>query len=142
MSAIDFSDPATISFLTEALTAAGVSGLEISWPSGQLRIVIATENEAGIDVSVTSRPAPTAQPLAVVKAPMAGHFYPGSPSRPAATHRLPRSVSAADALGFLRVGPILLPLRAGRAGILTKQLAEPDALVGFGDPLFEIEPQS
>ncbi|WP_105439957.1 acetyl-CoA carboxylase [Neorhizobium sp. T25_13] len=132
MSAIDFSDPATIAFLTEALTAAGVSGLEISWPSGRLRIVIATGNEAGIDVSVTSRPAPTAQPPVVVKAPMAGHFYPGSPSR---------SVSATDILGFLRVGPVLLPLCAGRTGILTKQLAEPDALVGFGDPLFEIEPQ-
>lgn len=133
MSAIDFSDPATIAFLTEALTAAGVSGLEISWSSGQLRIVIATGNEAGIDVSVISQPTPTAQPLVVVKAPMAGHFYPGSPSR---------SVSAADILGFLRVGHVLLPLCAGRAGILTKQLAEPDALVGFGDPLFEIEPQS
>ncbi|CAN7661195.1 acetyl-CoA carboxylase [Neorhizobium tomejilense] len=142
MSAIDFSDPATIAFLTEALTAAGVSGLEISWPSGQLRIVIATGNEAGIDVSVTSRPAQTAQPLVVVKAPMAGHFYPGSPSRSAAADRLPRSVLATDLLGFLRVGPVLLPLCAGRAGILTKQLAEPDALVGFGDPLFEIEPQS
>ncbi|CDZ33666.1 Biotin carboxyl carrier protein [Neorhizobium galegae bv. officinalis] len=142
MSAIDFSDPATIAFLTEALTAAGVSGLEISWPSGQLRIVIATGNEAGIDVSVTFRPAPTAQPLVVVKAPMAGHFYPGSPSRSAAADRMPQSVLATDLLGFLRVGPVLLPLCAGRAGILTKQLAEPDALVGFGDPLFEIEPQS
>jgi hypothetical protein len=141
MNAIDFSDPATIAFLTEALTEAGVSGLEISWPSGQLRIVIATGNEAGIDVSVTSRLASTAQPLVVVKAPMAGHFYPGSPSRSATADRLP-SVFAADILGFLRVGPVLLPLRAGRAGILTKQLAEPDALVGFGDPLFEIEPQS
>ncbi|CDZ63798.1 acetyl-CoA carboxylase biotin carboxyl carrier protein [Neorhizobium galegae] len=133
MSGIDFSDPATIAFLTDALTAAGVSGLEISRPDGQLRIVIATGNEVRIDVSATSQPAPAAQPLVVVKAPMAGHFCTGSPLR---------SVSAADILGFLRVGPILLPLCAGRAGILTKQLAKPDALVGFGDPLFEIEPQS
>ena len=142
MSAIDFSDPATIASLTEALTAAGVSGLEISWPSGQLRIVIATGNEPGIDVSVTPRPAPTAQPLVVVRAPMAGHFCPGSPSRSAAADRMPRSVLATDLLGFLRVGPVLLPLCSGRAGILTKQFAEPDALVGFSDPLFEIEPQS
>ncbi|UIK08156.1 acetyl-CoA carboxylase [Neorhizobium galegae] len=142
MSGIDFSDPATIAFLTDALTAAGVSGLEISRPGGQLRIVIATGNEARIDVSATSQPAPTAQPVVIVRAPMAGHFYPGSPLRSAAADRLPRTVPAADILGFLRVGPVLLPLCAGRAGILTKQLAEPDALVGFGDPLFEIEPQS
>lgn len=141
MSAIDFSDPTTVALLTEALTAAGVSGLEISWPGGQLRIVTETGNETRIDVTTTTQPASVVQPV-VFKAPMAGHFCPGRSSRSAAADRLPRSVSAADILGFLRVGPVLLPLCAGRAGILTKQLAEPDALVGFGDPLFEIEPQS
>lgn len=141
MSAIDFSDPATIALLTDALTAAGVSGLEISRPGGQLRIVVATGEEARVNVSSTAQPASAVQPV-VVKAPMAGHFCLGRPLRSAAADRLPRSVSAADILGFLRVGPVLLPLGAGRAGILTKQLAEPDALVGFGDPLFEIEPQS
>ncbi|CDZ34994.1 Hypothetical protein NGAL_HAMBI1146_11640 [Neorhizobium galegae bv. officinalis] len=140
MSAIDFSDPTTIALLTDALTAAGVSGLEISWPGGQLRIVVATGEEARINVSSTAQPVSAAQPV-VVKAPMAGHFCSGNSSRSVAD-RLPRSVSAADTLGFLRVGPILLPLCAGRAGILTRQLAEPDTLVGFGDPLFEIEPQS
>lgn len=141
MSAIDFSDPTTIALLTDALTAAGVSGLEISWPGGQLRIVVATGEEARINVSSTAQPVSAAQPV-VVKAPMAGHFCSGSSSRSVAADRLPRSVSAGDILGFLRVGPILLPLCAGRAGILTRQLAEPDALVGFGDPLFEVEPQS
>lgn len=47
MSAIDFSDPATIAFLTEALTAAGVDGLEISRPGGQLRIVVAEKAAPG-----------------------------------------------------------------------------------------------
>jgi hypothetical protein len=45
-------------------------------------------------------------------------------------------------IGFIRIGQILVPVLAGRTGLLTRQLAEQDALVGFGDVLFELEPQS
>ncbi|NNU35229.1 acetyl-CoA carboxylase [Rhizobium sophorae] len=140
MSAIDFSDPATIALLTEALTAAGVDGLEISRPGGQLRIVVAGKDGAQISSTEATPPAPGLAPgsaSAVVKAPMAGRFCVGHPAS-AAPQNLPRSVSEADIVGFVGVGHILLPLRAGRSGILTRLLAEPGALVGFGDPLFEI----
>ena len=76
---------------------------------------------------------------AIVKAPIAGHFCVEHPAAPVAPQTLPRSVSEADILGFVRIGHVLLPLRAGRSGVLTKLLAEPGALIGFGDPLFEIE---
>jgi hypothetical protein len=135
MSAIDFSDPATIAFLTDALTAAGVDGLEISRSGEQLRIVIASSGEARIDLADNA----SAPSTMVVKAPMAGYFCAGHPSRPTASGSLPRPVSGREVLGFIRIGPILLPLGVDRPGILTKRLAEPDALVGFGDPLFEIE---
>jgi hypothetical protein len=134
MNAIDFSDPATIAFLTEALTAAGLEGLEISRPDGQLRIVISGEGGA----QVAAPRAPGAAPV-VVKAPLAGHFCAEHPAAAVTPRTLPRSVSDADLLGFIRVGHVLLPLRAGRSGVLTRLLAEPGALVGFGDPLFEIE---
>ncbi|PDT10302.1 acetyl-CoA carboxylase [Rhizobium sp. M1] len=134
MSAIDFSDPATIAFLTDALTAAGVEGLEISRPDGQLRIV--TSGEGGAQVAVLRAPG---SPPVVMKAPLAGHFCAEHPAAAATPQTLPRSVSDADLLGFIRVGHVLLPLRAGRSGVLTRLLAEPGALVGFGDPLFEIE---
>ncbi|MBY3223382.1 acetyl-CoA carboxylase biotin carboxyl carrier protein [Rhizobium laguerreae] len=141
MSAIDFSDAATIALLTEALTAAGVNGLEISRPGGQLRIIVAGERGAGINSTEATPPAPGLTPgstSAVVKAPMAGRFRVQHPAS-AAPQNLPRSVSDADIVGFVGVGHILLPLHAGRSGILTRLLAEPGALVGFGDPLFEIE---
>ncbi len=144
MSAIDFSDPATIAFLTEALTAAGVNGLEISRPGGQLRIVVAGKDGARISSTEATPPAPGFAPgftSAVVKAPMAGRFCLDHPAS-AVPQKLPRSLSDADIVGFVGVGHILLPLRAGRSGILTRLLAEPGALVGFGDPLFEIELQS
>lgn len=137
MSAIDFSDPATIAFLTDALTAAGVAGLEISRPDGQIRIVISGEGGARIGSSEATPRASGSAPE-VVKAPLAGHFCAKHPAA-VTPQTLPRSVSAADILGFVRVGHVLLPLRAGRSGVLTRLLAEPGVLVGFGDPLFEIE---
>ncbi|NKK47005.1 acetyl-CoA carboxylase biotin carboxyl carrier protein [Rhizobium leguminosarum] len=144
MSAIDFSDPATIALLTEALMAAGVDGLEISRPDGQLRIVVAGKDGARISPPEATPHAPGLGPgsaSVVVKAPMAGRFHVEHPAS-AAPQDLPRSVSEADIVGFVGVGHILLPLRASRSGVLTRLLAEPGAPVGFGDPLFEIELQS
>ncbi|RUM20085.1 acetyl-CoA carboxylase [Rhizobium vallis] len=138
MSAIDFSDPATIAFLTDALTAAGVDGLEISRPGGQLRIVVAGQGHARINSAETLlRTAGTAS--SVVKAPMAGHFCIEHPAGSDSAKTVPRSVSDADIVGFIRVGQVLLPLRASGSGLLTRLLVEPGTLVGFGDPLFEIE---
>ncbi|KEC69862.1 UNVERIFIED_ORG: biotin carboxyl carrier protein [Rhizobium esperanzae] len=137
MSAIDFSDPATIAFLTDALTAAGVEGLEISRPDGQIRIVISGEGARITAPAATPRASHS--PPVVVKAPLAGHFCAAHPAAAVTPQTLPRFVSDADILGFIRVGHVLLPLRAGHSGVLTRLLAEPGALVGFGDPLFEIE---
>jgi hypothetical protein len=69
---------------------------------------------------------------------MAGRFCLDHPAS-TVPQKLPRSVSDADIVGFVGVGHILLPFRAGRSGVLIRLLAEPGALVGFGDPLFEIE---
>ncbi|MBY3203520.1 acetyl-CoA carboxylase [Rhizobium laguerreae] len=137
MSAIDFSDPATIALLTEALTAAGVDGLEISRPGGQLRIIVAGKDGARIS-STGATPRALGFASVIMKAPMAGRFCVEHPTS-TTPQNLPRSVSNADIVGFVGVGHILLPLRAGRSGVLTRLLAEPDALVGFGDPLFGIE---
>lgn len=138
MSAIDFSDPATIAFLTDALTAAGVDGLEISRPGGQLRIVVAGQGDAQVSSTKATRRAPNSA-SSVVRAPMAGHFCIEHPAGSDAAKTLPRSVSDADIVGFIRVGQVLLPLRASGSGLLTRLLVEPGTLVGFGDPLFEIE---
>ena len=142
MSAIDFSDPSTIAALAEALTAAGVDGIEISKSGANLRLVMS--KAGGVDVTLTgsARADISVTPRVTVKAPMAGHFCPSHPSTPINAEHLPRNVCNQDVIGFIRIGSVLLPLSAGRSGLLTRQLAEPDALVGFGEPLFEIEPQS
>lgn len=141
MSAIDFSDPSIIAALAEALTAAGVDGLEISRPGANLRIVVSKAGHAEIRLTRNAQPQPTI-PVAVAKAPMAGHFYPLHPLDSDGTGHLPRAVSSEDVIGFIRIGSVLLPILAGRTGLLVRQLVEAEALVGFGDPLFEIEPLS
>ncbi|MBX9468680.1 MAG: acetyl-CoA carboxylase [Rhizobium sp.] len=135
MTAIDLTDPQTIAFLTEALTAAGVDGLEISAPSGTLRIAVS------IDGNV-NHAAPAPLPALSIRAPLAGVFCsqrPGSSDTPA---DLPRTVADTDVLGFIRLGPVCVPLFAPKAGLLTRQFVEAGALVGFRDTLFEIEPHS
>jgi len=141
MRAIDFSDPSTLAALADALTAAGVDGVEISRPGGNLRIVVSKAGGAQISLTGNAQPAP-ATSVAVVKAPMAGHFYPSHPSDSNETEHLPRSVSSQDVIGFIRIGSVLLPIPAGRAGLLARRSVEPETLVGFGDLLFEIEPLS
>ncbi|EHS49398.1 hypothetical protein PDO_3247 [Rhizobium sp. PDO1-076] len=134
MSTIDFSDPEIIAFLTDALTSAGVDGVEISAASGQLRIVVSADGSTrtSVDTSVAT---------IAIKAPMAGIFRLQRPGSVDIVADLPRPVSATEVLGFLRIGPVLVPLTAGRPGLMTRRLAQPDALVGFGDALFEIEAQ-
>ncbi|WP_137128619.1 acetyl-CoA carboxylase [Rhizobium sp. FY34] len=135
MTSIDLTDPQTIAFLTDALTTAGVDGVEISGPSGTLRIIMSAEEKV-------SHAAPAPSPALSIKAPMAGIFCPPRPGSSEVPADLPRTVAAGQALGFLRLGPVLLPLAAPKAGLLTRQFVEAGALVGFGDTLFQIEPQS
>ncbi|MBO9653558.1 MAG: acetyl-CoA carboxylase [Agrobacterium tumefaciens] len=141
MTTLDLADTATIAALTEALTAAGVDGIEISTPKGHLRLVVSTGNSARA-ASVVKTPTAETAATVIVKAPMAGRFCSSHPSALAETGHLPRAVTSADILGFIRIGSVLLPVSSGRSGVVKRRLAEPDALVGFGDPLFEIEPQS
>ncbi|MGV1760449.1 acetyl-CoA carboxylase [Rhizobium sp. A22-96] len=142
MSTLDFSDPSLIAALTDALTAAGVNGIEISRPTGKLRIVVSKVEGAQVRLTGNTQQNLVGMPLSIIKAPMAGRFYPSHPTASDAAMHLPRMVSEQDMIGFIRIGSILLPIAAGRSGSLTRHLAEPNALVGFGDPLFEIEPIS
>lgn len=141
MSRLDFTDPASLEALTEMLSAAGVEGLEISTPNAQLRLVISVPETVRTSPSAVALKPTNATSSTTVKAPIAGHFHVSHPSLASGACQCPRSVVASDVIGFIRIGQILVPVLAGRTGLLTRQLAEQDALVGFGDVLFELEPQ-
>ncbi len=137
MSRLDFTDPATLAALTDMLTASGVDGLEIATPDVQVKLVVSAPRAAAIPASTSP-----ARPTAIVsnftvKAPIAGHFRVASHGE--VTYPLPVAVDTV--IGFIGVGHVLVPVPAGRAGLLTGRFSEHGKLVGFGDPLFEIELQ-
>ncbi|MFK0333738.1 acetyl-CoA carboxylase [Rhizobium sp. NPDC090275] len=133
MSAFSLTDPAVIAALCETLTRAGVDGLEITGPDGHVRIVVSPLRSAEVSRSPTA-PANSVG-TAVVKAPIAGHFRPAATDIDGDVHE----VAGGENLGFIAIGPILVPLVAPQAGLLRRQLAEPETLVGFGTPLFELQ---
>jgi biotin carboxyl carrier protein len=132
MSRVDFHDPATIAFLSDALQAAGLDGIEIEQPGRSIRIVVdvSSASEARVKSSAAASGSTSSQ---TVTAPLAGIFT----QRPAS-----QDVMAGEVLGFVGVGPVLVPVKATRNGILRRIIVEDGSVVGFGDPLFEIEIRS
>ena len=138
MSKLDFTDPAVLAALTEMLADARVDGLEISAPGCEIRLVVSSCGK--VAKSSATLPSQKTEPSrAVVKAPIAGHFH---ASEADGEDPFIANKKIGQALGSVRIGHILVPVTTGRAGTVTRQLAEHGALVGFGDPLFEIELQS
>jgi biotin carboxyl carrier protein len=138
MSGMDFSDPAVIASLVAALEAAGVDGIEIEQHGCKVRIVVDHEVPGTARRFKTSTPSRTMQPGNVV-APIAGVFCSDHPAVAVRSPGSPLEVEAGEPLGFIRIGPILLPITAATPGVLTRRIAEDGALVGYGDPLFEFE---
>ncbi|ATU94636.1 acetyl-CoA carboxylase [Phyllobacterium zundukense] len=139
MSVVDFSDPETIAFLAAALQAAGVDGIEINQPECTLRIV-ARRDAPSVDplvqiLQTTSRATQSEK----VTAPMAGVFSSLHPASSAPPLEPPPEVAAGETLGFIWIGPILLPVKAAKTGVLTRRVAADGSVVGYGDPLFEFE---
>ncbi len=137
MSKLDLSDPAIIERLTAALEAAGIEGIEITRPDQSLLIRLSGSSN-GPARQVRSGKTNSADTPVVVKAPMAGEFWPSDSSRTG----VPGASAASDTIGFLRVGPILLPVKAGPSKRLRRHLVDQGTIVGFGDPIAEVEPDA
>lgn len=142
MSKLDLTDPALLEALAAALTAAGVDGIDIEQPSGKLRLVLDAQSPRTMTPARQTTPARTqtaagASQAAHLTAPMAGIF-----DLATVTGAFPRTVADGEILACLRVGPVLVPVRASQACTVTRCRVAPDSLVGFGDPLFDIEARS
>jgi biotin carboxyl carrier protein len=133
MSDINFTDPTVIAALSAALTTAGVDGIEIERGHQKLRIVVERTGAASV-----LDDAAKASETNIAEAQLAGVF---THSRTVSSS-LPRDVATGEILGFIGIGPVLLPVKASKAGVLTRVLAENGTLVGYGAPLFEIERHS
>lgn len=137
MSKPDLSDPDVIARLTAALEAAGVSGIEVTRPKQSLLIRLSGTGTGEVLKANSGKPSGSSVAV-IVKAPMAGEFWPSDMSRVQTSG----GSEISDVVGFLKVGPILLPVAMGPSQRLRKHLAVPGAMVGFGDPIAEVEPQA
>lgn len=139
----DLSDPALISTLTGWLESSGARELEIATPDGGvLKIAL----DAGARTAVMAEPT-RAIPASrregrAVKAPIAGLFR---DRHPAATETGPlasegRALDASAVVGFVEVGPMLLPVAVPDAGVVDEIHAHADELIGYGDTVVTMEP--
>ncbi|HEX8046654.1 hypothetical protein [Rhizobium sp.] len=137
----DFTDPAVMQEITAWLESAGASAIEIDTEDGRhVRIVM----DGGVSPRADGelRDMVPAAPASVVaaKAPFAGHFLDVHPARGTPAAVQDTAVTAGDIVGFVKVGPLLLPVRAPDAGTLSECSVKAGDLVGYGDAIFSIEP--
>ena len=137
MSKLDVGDPSIIEELTAALEAAGVDGIEIIRPNASLLIRLSV-SASGPACQLSAGKGNSAAAPVIAKAPMAGEFWPSDHSRAGAAE----ASAAVDTIGFLRVGPIMLPVKSGASKRLRRHLVEPGTVVGFGDPIAELEAEA
>ena len=84
--------------------------------------------------------APNPAPGTVVTAPCPGIFLLRHPLRTEPLAVPGQEVALGAVLGLLRAGPLLLQVTAPEAGTLLAVEAADGALVGYGTPLFRLDP--
>ena len=120
--------------LAAHLSTTDLERLILNGPERALRLV-----RQGTDFVIEA--AETASPNAViVRAGTPGVFLRRHPLGTALSAPEGAMVGKDEFLGFLRIGPLLTAVPAPVGGTIVAILADDGAIVGFGTPLFEIEP--
>jgi acetyl-CoA carboxylase biotin carboxyl carrier protein len=117
--------------LSRWLDATDIDRLELSGPDGTLVL-----GRAGVRPSVSAE----TQAAVEVAAPSLGVFLDRHPLAARPFVESGEAVAEGGCLGCLRVGALLTPVRAPRAGLVAARLAEPGTLVGYGTALFRLHP--
>ncbi|MGY4286985.1 acetyl-CoA carboxylase biotin carboxyl carrier protein [Bradyrhizobium sp. LM2.7] len=133
-----------LSDLSVWMAEAGIDELELIGPSFRLRLdsggVHAHDDLAGDRQGDTI----SGQILSsdVIAASTVGIFLHRHPLHEAALAPEGTAVRAGQALGLLRIGPLLVPVNAPRDGIVGATLVAHETAVGFGTGLVELHPAS
>lgn len=128
--------------LSEWLAGTDITLLELSGPGKHIRL---RRNGVGSGATVERMPEslpqfeamPQAAPT-VVKAGSVGIVLHSHPLRTEPLVRMGEEVAAGQTVALLKIGLVLLPVAAPRAGIVSRIVATHESAVGFGEPLLEL----
>ena len=118
------------------LKGADLALLELRGPGANLRLV----NDGASLRAEGEEPLSADAPTITVGAPSPGIFLDRHPLHDRAIAAVAADVRAGEPLGFLQVGPLLMAVPAPRAGLVTDVLAAHGTIVGYGAPLFVLQP--
>ncbi|MBS0455025.1 MAG: acetyl-CoA carboxylase biotin carboxyl carrier protein subunit [Proteobacteria bacterium] len=127
--------------LTEWLQATDISLLELRGPGESIRLCRQASGEvreAAPAHSPATAPAPQAAATTLVRAGSVGIVLHSHPLRTEPLVQPGQQVAAGQALALLRIGPVLLPVAAPRAGVVSRIFSSHESAVGFGAPLVEL----
>ena len=113
------------------LAATDIDLLELNGPEGHLRL----RREGG---SVRAETLTAIPQCLTVTADHPGEFLHSHPLRNAALIEAGENVRAGHILGLLRIGPLLLPVRAPQAGVVIGMWTAHQTSVGYGVNLVEL----
>ncbi|MGV1835740.1 hypothetical protein ACQZ6C_13345 [Rhizobium rhizogenes] len=137
----DFTDPAVMQEIAAWLESAGASAIEIETGEGRhVRIVMDQAASLRADDGPRDTVATSPASVKAAKAPFAGHFLDAHPARGTPAAAQDTAVAVGDIVCFVKVGPLLLPVRTPGAGTLNECPVKAGDLVGYGDTIFSIEP--
>jgi acetyl-CoA carboxylase biotin carboxyl carrier protein len=116
------------------LAGTDIGLLELRTPHGTLRLCRQGDE-------IIELPDEEAEPeLLTIHAPSLGVFLHSHPLAAAPLVRIGEHVEAGQAVGLLKIGPLLLPVTAPRAGIVDGIRAADGLAVGYGTPLVDLLP--
>jgi acetyl-CoA carboxylase biotin carboxyl carrier protein len=126
--------------LSEWLSGTDIDLLELSGPGKLIRL---RRNGMGSNAAAAPQPAaavaaPTSSET-LVRAGSVGIVRHAHPLREDPLVRAGQPVAAGQVLVLLQIGAVLLAVPALRAGVIARVIAANDSLVGYGDPLVELE---
>ena len=96
------------------------------------------EGDASLSLTLSGAAPMASRSEFTVRSRAIGRFLPAHPRRGEPQVRVGDRVEATTIIGFLQSGPALLPIRAGRAGAVSRIDAAPDSLLGFDAPVLTL----
>ena len=124
--------------LSKWLQDTDITLLELTGPGTSVRLRRDTAGAILEQALPAAPPANEATATTVVRAGSVGVLLHAHPLRPEPLVRVGQQVSEGQPVALLKIGLVLLPVPAPRAGVVSRIVAANEAAVGFGEALIEL----